>query len=195
MCGLSGEIKANEMWQMKADTKTESWVPGIREHIRTPLIYITSRSHVEMTSHHASYLRFIDCVTLVQTKKCVHLCVFVAKCIFSSIWRNLCSPRETFGSHVAQANGQLMGLHTAQSVPKCLQIKQFVIFCVYTCTSKTTYANRYASIHAKPPSETPRNRPEAYHRVYIDSLALVNTQLTWLCLQAVMCWAVLLSCG
>lgn len=148
-------------------------MPSMPKHIETPLIYITSRSH--LTSHHALCLHFIDWATLVQNKEA---CVFVTKCIFSSIWRNLCSPRETFGSHVAQANGQLMGIHTAQLVPKCLQIKQFVIFCVYTCTCKNTYANRYASIHAKPPSETPRNRPEAYHSVYIGCLALANTQLT-----------------
>lgn len=194
MCGLSGEIKANEMWQMEADMKTESWVASIPKHIRTPLIYIIGQPcWNDFSPRILSAFYWCTGATSVQTKKCVHVCV--AKCVFSSIWRNLCSPGETLGSHVAQANGQLMGLHTAQSVPKCLQIKQFVIFCVYTCTTKNTYANRYASIHAKPPSETPRNRPEAYHSVYIDSLALVNTQLTWLCLQAVMCWAVLLSCG
>lgn len=33
VCGLSGEIKANEMWQMKANMKTESWAPSIPKHI------------------------------------------------------------------------------------------------------------------------------------------------------------------
>lgn len=124
------------------------------------------------------YIRVLLILQHHYKQRSVCMCVFVAKCVFSSIWRNLCSPGETFGSHVAQANGQLMGLHTAQSVPKCLQIKRFVIFCVYTCTGKNTCANRYESIHAKPPSETPRNRPESYLSVYIDSLALVNTQPT-----------------
>lgn len=33
VCGLSGEIKANEMWQMKADMKTESGAPSVPQHI------------------------------------------------------------------------------------------------------------------------------------------------------------------
>lgn len=57
-----------------------------------------------------------------------------------------CSPRETLGSNVAQANGQLMGLHTAPLVPKCLQIKQFIIL-VYTHTHAEIHLQTHTQVH------------------------------------------------
>lgn len=40
VCAPSGEIKANEMWQMNADMKTKSWAPSGPNALNTP-IYIT----------------------------------------------------------------------------------------------------------------------------------------------------------
>lgn len=148
VCAPSGEIKANEMWQMNADMKTKSWAPSGPNALNTP-IYITSCSHVKMMSCCSSC--FIVWATLFGADMQVCECAFVltAQIILLSIKQKNphCSPRETLGSNVAQANGQLMGLHTAPLVPKCLQIKQFIIPGVHTYTYRDTFAKTHASTH------------------------------------------------
>lgn len=144
---------------------------------------------LRLATHSVCILLFVQ-YQCRQGGVCVYVCACCQKCSLLHLETSLCSPGETFGSHMAQANGQLMGLHTARLVPKCLQIKQFIILCVHTYTCRNTYANTYASIHTNPPLQTPRNRPEPYHSVYTDCLALVNTQLTRLCPPVMMYLAV-----
>lgn len=89
---------------------------------------------------HTFCLCFIVCALFITGGCMVCVCCHYSKLSVLHLETSLCSPGETCGSRVAQTNGQLMGLQTARLVPKCLQIKQFIILCVYTHTHRNTYA-------------------------------------------------------
>lgn len=159
VCSLSGEIKANDMWQMKK----ESWAPSVPSIFFTLLVYTVTSSYI-----------FYMCSQRPEP-------VPEAFCLpFSN---GSLQTAERWGSHVEKANGQLMDMQTARLVPKCLQIKQFIIFIVHS---------KDISIHTSH-VHTPRHSPEAYLTVNTDCSTLVNIQLSRRCVWS---WqSVSLRCG
>lgn len=138
---------------MAADTKTKSWAPSITKPV---LIFIMLNTNVTMTP---SMLCMLLSVHYLYTHRsvCVWVCMCVLLLLFKAFLLHLetsVQPGRRCGSQEAQANGQLMGWQTAQLVPKCLQIKQFIILRVYTHTHKYIHKHVHKYTHQPPLSRT-----------------------------------------